>query len=340
MTDENKMEPAAPSGAGQPAPTGDRGRPDGAAAPRGGGPGDEGQASSKSERWNRFARNRGRRHHERRPERRQPGQDRPRNMPGAEGAPDRPEPPAEDDQQPRVQLPPLHLADLQKKELPEIHTMLEGLLNPEEIASLRKHELIVEFMRNYMRRGGTVHTNGVLEIISDGFGFLRSPRASYLPCPEDVYVAPSQVRRFGMRTGDFVEGVIRDPRERGERNERGKEKFFALSCVDTINGKPAAEARRCVPFENLTPLFPDRRLNLEVNPEEVAMRVMNIFTPIGMGQRGLIVAPPRTGKTVLLQKIANSISANHPDAHLIVLLIDERPEEVTDMQRTTKAQVL
>ena len=218
--------------------------------------------------------------------------------------------------------------------------MLEGQLNTEEIASLRKHELIVEFMRNYMRRGGAIHTHGVLEILSDGFGFLRSPRASYLPCPEDVYVAPASVRRFGLRTGDFVEGVIRDPRERGERNERGKEKFFALARVDTINGKPASEARRSVPFENLTPLFPDRRINLEVNPEEISMRVMDIFTPIGMGQRGLIVAPPRTGKTVLLQKIANSISTNHPDVHLIVLLIDERPEEVTDMQRSVKGEVV
>ena len=300
----------------------------------------DGTGAARNERWNRFARNRGRRHHDRRNDRRTPGPD--RAIPPGEAAQDvgNAAPPPGADLTPREALPPLHLADLQKKELPEIHAMLEGLLNPEEIASLRKHELIVEFMRNYMRRGGAVHTNGVLEILSDGFGFLRSPRASYLPCPEDVYVAPSQVRRFGMRTGDFVEGVIRDPRERGERNERGKEKFFALSRVDTINGKPAIEARRCVPFENLTPLFPDQRLNLEVNPEEVAMRVMDIFTPIGMGQRGLIVAPPRTGKTVLLQKIANSISANHPDAYLIVLLIDERPEEVTDMQRTTKAHVL
>jgi transcription termination factor Rho len=336
MNDENNENPSSPRPA---ADTGDasagRAPADGRAFrdPDAGGP-------ARNERWNRFAHNRGRRHHDRRHDRRPPGPERP--LPAAEMATDAGNavPPPETDSTPREQLPPVHLVDIQKKELPEIHALLEGLLNPEEIASLRKHELIVEFMRNYMRRGGAVHTNGVLEILSDGFGFLRSPRASYLPCPEDVYVAPSQVRRFGMRTGDFVEGVIRDPRERGERGERGKEKFFALSRVDTINGKPAVEARRCVPFENLTPLFPDRRLNLEVNPEEVAMRVMDIFTPIGMGQRGLIVAPPRTGKTVLLQKIANSISTNHPDAHLIVLLIDERPEEVTDMQRTTKAQVL
>ncbi len=343
MNDENRSEQASPARSATPASSAgaeSAGRNNGPSAGQSARDGDA-ASQSKNERWNRFARNRGRRHHDRRHDRHAPapGQERPAGPAGeaaaeAEGAA---APAAEADQTPRVQLPPIHLVDIQKKELPEIHAMLEGLLNPEEIASLRKHELIVEFMRNYMRRGGVVNTNGVLEILSDGFGFLRSPRASYLPCPEDVYVAPSQVRRFGMRTGDFVEGVIRDPRERGER---GKEKFFALARVDTINGKPAVEARRCVPFENLTPLFPDRRLNLEINPEEIAMRVMNIFTPIGMGQRGLIVAPPRTGKTVLLQKIANSISANHPDTCLIVLLIDERPEEVTDMERTTKAQVL
>jgi transcription termination factor Rho len=153
-----------------------------------------------------------------------------------------------------------------------------------------------------------------------------------LQCPEDVYVSPSQVRRFGLRTGDVVEGPVRDPRE--------KERFFALGRVDMMNGKPPVEARRTVHFENLTPLFPDRRIQLETSPDEISMRVMDIFTPIGFGQRGLIVAPPRTGKTVLLQKVANAISANHPDAMLIILLIDERPEEVTDMQRNTKAQVL
>ncbi len=293
------------------------------------------QSQNKGERWNRFSRTRGRRPQERRPqqERRAPtGRTVRDNAPAAavEAA----------DDLPRLDLPPLHLSEIQARELPEIQTMLEGLINEEEAASLRKHELIVAFMRAYMRRGGTLHTSGVLEILPDGFGFLRSQRASYLPCPEDAYLAPAQVRRYGLRTGDYVEGEIRDPRIRGERNERGKEKFFALARIEMINQVPAAEMRRVVPFENLTPLFPDRRLNLEISPEEVSMRVMNIFTPIGMGQRGLIVAPPRTGKTVLLQKIANSISANHPDLYLIVLLIDERPEEVTDMQRTTKAHVL
>ena len=232
---------------------------------------------------------------------------------------------------PRADLPPVRLWELQQKDPSEIQALLTHL-PPDEVAGLRKHEMIYEFIRSYLRKGGTALTQGVLEILPDGFGFLRSPRSNYLQCPEDVYCSPSQVRRFGLRTGDQVEGPIRDPKD--------KERFFALGRVDLVNGKPAAEARKIVHFENLTPLFPDRRIQLETDPTEVAMRVMDIFTPIGMGQRGLIVAPPRTGKTVLLQKIANSVSANHPDAYLIILLIDERPEEVTDMQRHTKAQVL
>lgn len=228
-------------------------------------------------------------------------------------------------------LPALYLTDLQKKEVSELLELLPNA-NPEDLAVLRKHEIIFEIIRSYLRRGGTVITSGVLEILPDGYGFLRAPKSNYLQCPEDVYASPSQVRRFGLRTGDQVEGPVRDPKE--------KERFFALGRVDTVNGKPAVEARRTVHFENLTPLFPDRRIRLETTDTEISMRVMDIFTPIGFGQRGLIVAPPRTGKTVLLQKIANAVSANHPDAMLIILLIDERPEEVTDMQRNTKAQVL
>jgi len=171
---------------------------------------------------------------------------------------------------------------------------------------------------------------GVIEILPDGFGFLRSPLSNYLPCPEDIYVSPSQIRRFGLRTGDFVEGEIRPPKER----------FFALLRVERINGDAPEKARSKVPFENLTPLFPNERLVLERPGGSISMRVMDLLTPIGKGQRGLIVAPPRTGKTVLLQEIANSISANNPDVKLIILLIDERPEEVTDMQRNTKAEVL
>jgi len=228
-------------------------------------------------------------------------------------------------------LPDLHLTDLQKKEVADLLELLPNV-NAEDASTLRKHEIIFEIIRSYLRRGGTVITSGVLEILPDGYGFLRSPKSNYLQCPEDVYASPSQVRRFALRTGDYVEGPVRDPKE--------KERFFALGRVDTVNGKPAAEARRTVHFENLTPLFPDRRIRLETADTEISMRVMDIFTPIGFGQRGLIVAPPRTGKTVLLQKVANAISANHPDAVLIILLIDERPEEVTDMQRNTKAQVL
>ena len=228
-------------------------------------------------------------------------------------------------------LPDLYLTELQKKDVSELQALLPNA-NPEDLANLRKHEIIFEIIRSYLRRGGTVITSGVLEILPDGYGFLRSPKSNYLQCPEDVYASPSQVRRFALRTGDLVEGPVRDPKE--------KERFFALGRVDMVNGKPAAEARRIVHFENLTPLFPDRRIRLETSPDELSMRIMDIFTPIGFGQRGLIVAPPRTGKTVLLQKVANAISANHPEAILIILLIDERPEEVTDMQRNTKAQVL
>ena len=228
-------------------------------------------------------------------------------------------------------VPDIHLTSLQKMDIAELHTLIPHA-NWEDLSTMRKHDVIFEVIRSYLRRGGVVITSGVLEILPDGFGFLRSPKNNYLQCPEDVYVSPTQVRRFGLRTGDMIEGPVRDPKE--------KERFFALGRVDAMNGKPPVEARRTAHFENLTPLFPDRRIVLETKPEEMSMRVMDIFTPIGFGQRGLIVAPPRTGKTVLLQKIANAISVNHPEALLFILLIDERPEEVTDMQRSTKAQVL
>lgn len=225
----------------------------------------------------------------------------------------------------------LKLFELQMLSVPEIKTLADfyGLT---EMGAMRKHELIFEIVRANARLGGQMFGRGVLEILPDGFGFMRSPQNNYLPCPEDLYVSPSQIRRFALRTGDFIEGEIRPPKD--------KERFFALFKVDAINGEPPEKQRSKVPFENLTPLFPDRRINLETKSDEISMRVMDLLTPIGFGQRGVIVAPPRTGKTVLLQKIANSISANHPKAHLIVLLIDERPEEVTDMQRNTKAQVL
>ena len=225
----------------------------------------------------------------------------------------------------------LSLYDLQNKSVPELHKMADemGLV---DLGALRSHDLIFEILKAHAARAGAMFSKGILEILPDGFGFLRSPYSNYLPCPEDVYVSPSQIRRFALRTGDLVEGEIREPKD--------KERFFALLRVNKVNGSDPEQSRGKVPFENLTPLFPDKRINLENGPEETAMRVMDIFTPIGMGQRGLIVAAPRTGKTVLLQKIANSISANHPDAYLIILLIDERPEEVTDMIRNTSAHVL
>jgi transcription termination factor Rho len=225
----------------------------------------------------------------------------------------------------------LSLYELQAKTVPELQKMAD-LLGLTELGAMRHHDLIFEILTAHARRSGIVHSRGVLEILPDGFGFMRSPFSNYLPCPEDIYVSPSQIRRFALRTGDLVEGQIREPKD--------KERFFALLRVDRVNGLDPDAARHRIPFENLTPLFPDRRIRLEIDPGEVAMRVMDLFTPIGFGQRGLIVAAPRTGKTVLLQKIANSISANHPDAYLVILLIDERPEEVTDMQRNTKAHVL
>lgn len=225
----------------------------------------------------------------------------------------------------------LHLSELQQKSVPELNELAAhyGLV---DLGALRKHELIFEILKANAHFRGTIFGKGVIEILPDGFGFLRSPNYNYLPCPEDIYVSPSQIRRFALRTGDTVEGEIRSPKD--------KERFFALLRVDKVNDGDPEKSGRKIPFENLTPLFPHRRLILEREQEEVSMRVMDIFTPIGMGQRGVIVAPPRTGKTVLLQKIANSISKNHPDVYLIVMLIDERPEEVTDMERHTSAHVL
>jgi len=227
--------------------------------------------------------------------------------------------------------PIFKLYELQEMPILEIKNMADQL-DVKDYGGLQKHELILEIIKIKAREGCRMIGRGILEILSDGFGFLRSPNYKYLPCPEDIYVSPSQIRRFGVRTGDLVEGEIRQPKE--------KERFFALLRVNKINDADPELKRRQIPFENLTPLFPEERIVLERGKEGISMRVMDILTPIGKGQRGLIVAPPRTGKTVLLQKIANSISANEPNAKLIILLIDERPEEVTDMERNTKAQVL
>jgi transcription termination factor Rho len=199
-------------------------------------------------------------------------------------------------------------------------------------AGLRKQELIFKILQTQAEKSGLIFSEGVLECLPDGFGFLRAPEYNYLPGPDDVYVSPSQIRRFDLRTGDTVSGQIRPPKE-GER-------YFALIKVDAINFEPPEESRNKIFFDNLTPLYPDERLKLETARDNFSGRVMDLLTPIGKGQRGLIVAPPRTGKTMLLQNIANSVTTNHPEINLIVLLIDERPEEVTDMQRSVRGEVI
>ena len=200
------------------------------------------------------------------------------------------------------------------------------------VAGMRKQELIFKILQTQAEKSGLIFSEGVLECLPDGFGFLRAPEYNYLPGPDDVYVSPSQIRRFDLRTGDTVSGQIRPPKE-GER-------YFALIKVDAINFEPPEEARNKIFFDNLTPLYPQSRIKLETVKDNFSGRVMDLLTPIGKGQRGLIVAAPRTGKTMLLQSIANSITANHPEVTLIVLLIDERPEEVTDMQRSVKGEVI
>jgi len=225
----------------------------------------------------------------------------------------------------------LHIAKLKRMMIRELHEIAkrEGV---EGFSAMSKQDLIFSIIKRRVSQNGILFGEGVLEILPDGFGFLRSPEADYLPSPDDVYISPSQIRRFSLRTGAVVAGQIRPPKE----NER----YFALLRVESINYEDPEKAQHLIRFDDLTPLFPDERFILEIGPEEVAMRVMDLVTPIGMGQRGLIVAPPRTGKTVLLKKIAKSIETNHPDVDLIVLLIDERPEEVTDMERSTKGEVI
>ncbi|MDD5225708.1 MAG: transcription termination factor Rho [Candidatus Omnitrophica bacterium] len=202
----------------------------------------------------------------------------------------------------------------------------------ENVAGLKRQDLIFKVLQGQAQQSGLMFGEGVLEILEDGFGFLRSPNYNYLPSPDDIYVSPSQIRRFNLRTGDVVGGLIRPPKE-GER-------YFALLKVELINFEEPDSAKDKIAFDNLTPLYPNQRIQLETTQEEVSMRVMDLLAPIGFGQRGMIVAQPYSGKTILLQKIANSITTNHPDAYLIVLLIDERPEEVTDMQRSVKGEVI
>jgi len=205
-------------------------------------------------------------------------------------------------------------------------------INP--TSGLRKQELIAKILEAQAQANssGVITDQGVLEVLQDGFGFLRSPDYNYLPGPDDIYISPSQIKRFGLRKGDTVLGQVRPPKD--------QERFFALLQVHEINGVPADKAAHRVLFDNLTPLYPEKRINLETKKEEINTRVLNLVAPVGKGQRGLIVAAPRTGKTIFLQKFANAIAENHPEVYLIVLLIDERPEEVTDMQRSVKGEVI
>lgn len=223
------------------------------------------------------------------------------------------------------------VVSLKAMKISELHSLAEQFkIGP--TTGVKKQDLIFRILQAQAVQSGLMFGEGVLEILEDGFGFLRSPNYNYLPSPDDIYVSPSQIRRFNLRTGDNVSGEIRPPKE-GER-------YFALLKVEAVNFEDPETIKNKIPFDNLTPLYPDRRVNLETDPDEISMRVMDLLTPIGFGQRGLIVAPPYSGKTILLQKIANSITRNHPDTYLIVLLIDERPEEVTDMQRSVRGEVV
>ncbi len=225
----------------------------------------------------------------------------------------------------------MNLADLKELTIPELTKMAKEL-NINGYSSLKKQELIFKILQAKIESEGSIYGEGVLEILPDGFGFLRSPNYNYLPGPDDIYISPSQIRRFGLRTGDTISGQIRPPKE-GER-------YFALLRVEAVNFEDPEVAKDKIIFDNLTPLYPMERIHLETKSDEISMRIMDLLTPIGKGQRGLIVAAPRTGKTMLLQKLANGVAVNHPDIVLIVLLIDERPEEVTDMERSVKGEVI
>ncbi|CAA7621085.1 transcription termination factor Rho [Magnetospirillum sp. SS-4] len=228
----------------------------------------------------------------------------------------------------------MHLQELKKKTPAELLAFAEEL-EVENASTLRKQDMMFAILKQLADNDVAIYGDGVLEILQDGFGFLRSPEANYLPGPDDIYISPSQVRRFGLRTGDTVEGQIRSPKD-GER-------YFALLKVNNINFEDPEKVRHRINFDNLTPLYPDEKLKLEIEDptrKDLTTRVIDLVAPIGKGQRALIVAPPRTGKTVMLQNMAHAISLNHPDVYLIVLLIDERPEEVTDMARSVRGEVI
>ncbi len=225
----------------------------------------------------------------------------------------------------------MNLSEMKKRSMNEL-MQLAVEYEVENPSNLRKQELIFSILQACSSQNGNIYGEGVLEILPDGFGFLRSPMYNYMPGPDDIYVSPSQIRRFGLRKGDVVSGQIRPPKE-GER-------YFALLRVQQVGFDRPEQSKRLVLFDNLTPVYPDERFVIENGAENYSSRIIDLLTPIGKGQRGLIVAPPRTGKTMLMQTIANSVNSNHPDAYLIVLLIDERPEEVTDMERTVTGEVV
>ena len=225
----------------------------------------------------------------------------------------------------------MDIIELKAKTIADLLEIAEGLGIP-GVSGLRKQELIFKILEANTEKDGLIFAEGVLEILDEGYGFLRSPDYCYLPGPDDIYVSPSQIKRFDLRTGDTVSGQVRPPKE--------SERYFALLKIEAVNFENPDVAKHKTLFDNLTPLYPQRKFNLELDPKDICTRTIDLLTPIGRGQRGLITSPPKAGKTILLQKIANSISNNHPDVKLIVLLIDERPEEVTDMKRSVKGEVI
>jgi len=226
---------------------------------------------------------------------------------------------------------PMDISTLKSKKIVELNELAKDL-NIDGYSDLRKQDLIFKILEAQTAKDGLTFSKGVLEVLPDGYGFLRSADYNYLPSPDDIYVSPSQIKKFSLRTGDFVSGQVRPPKE-GER-------FFALLRVEAVNGIEPNKVRGRTLFDNLTPVYPTKKLDLESSPGEYSMRVMDLLAPIGKGQRGLIVSPPKTGKTILLQKIANSVARNNPEVKIIVLLIDERPEEVTDMERSVQGEVI
>jgi transcription termination factor Rho len=227
----------------------------------------------------------------------------------------------------------ININDLSSMSIPELRDLGKKFEIPQEkLISMRKQELIFSILKAHTDKNGVIFAYGALEILPDGYGFLRSPNYSYLPGPDDIYISPSQIRLFNLKTGDIVAGQIRSPKE--------SERFFAMLRVEAVNMDDPTVAQTRIPFENLTPLYPQQKLNLEYKPNVLSTRIINMFCPIGKGQRGLIVSPPRTGKTIILQRIANAITENHPEVYIFVLLIDERPEEVTDMKRNVKGEVI